>query len=49
MPSMTSQSLAYWKYKPLYLKDATLKSRNILPFNYSLHVESILKILNQGL
>jgi hypothetical protein len=27
MPSMTSQSLAYWKYKPLYLKDTTLKSK----------------------
>ena len=31
-------ALTYWKYKPWYLQDASLKSyKNILSFNYSLH------------
>ena len=41
MPTLTSSSLPFWKYKPQYDTKKKFKSKNILSFNYSRYIESI--------
>ena len=41
MPTLTSSSLPFWKYKPQYDTKKKFKSKNIFSSNYSRYIESI--------